>query len=563
MEVVFLRWTPSISHITDKFCWCKAGSFFPLYPSHLSGSYILFRPFFSARFLPPTLLSQEGLQTAGILHSFTNRHRHTVHAQQGRKQYGSTPRLHARRSPPPRPEKTLVPRPEDHPREESSEHIHYCSCTPDGVSLSPGDPRCPPERCAVLAHRPEVVATADPPRSEEPVVAAVELSPEDGGLVEKRGVPFSEGVPLLPEDVPLLLPEGMPLLLSEGMPLLPEDVPLLAEGVALSEGVPLLPEGVPLLPEGMPLLPEDVPLSEGMPLLADGGLIEKRDVPFSEDVPLLLPEGMPLLLEGMPLLPEDVALLSEGMPLSEGVPLLSEGVPFLNPVVQGSLTDSGLVAPLVVGGKNKEARGVIPPHCGDPDAVSSPECPAPTRPACPPPPSTYGTVLPNSTVRMPALRAAQEDSSDNIANITNIENSYQGEQLQYDPTSMGFAIGIIVLISLFFAWLIFADISRKHSFTKYLRRRKANKSGTSSNEKGKAPTGPSASVMPFDAAAQMEGGHASPSASASEGETTLQNEPSSSRENFGAGPSSSAYSHNAVGAASSVTPRDPPRLPSL
>ncbi|KAK8008344.1 hypothetical protein PG991_010895 [Apiospora marii] len=418
---------------------------------------------------------------------------------------------------------------------------------------------------ALLAHRPEVVATADPPRSEEPVVAAVELSPEDGGLVEKRGVPFSEGVPLLPEDVPLLLPEGMPLLLSEGMPLLPEDVPLLAEGVALSEGVPLLPEGVPLLPEGMPLLPEDVPLSEGMPLLADGGLIEKRDVPFSEDVPLLLPEGMPLLLEGMPLLPEDVALLSEGMPLSEGVPLLSEGVPFLNPVVQGSLTDSGLVAPLVVGGKNKEARGVIPPHCGDPDAVSSPECPGHHRQnhtAQVNYNSTNATGVPAPPPRLTAP-AAQEDSSDNIANITNIENSYQGEQLQYDPTSMGFAIGIIVLISLFFAWLIFADISRKHSFTKYLRRRKANKSGTSSNEKGKAPTGPSASVMPFDAAAQMEGGHASPSASASEGETTLQNEPSSSRENFGAGPSSSAYSHNAVGAASSVTPRDPPRLPSL
>lgn len=158
------------------------------------------------------------------------------------------------------------------------------------------------------------------------------------------------------------------------------------------------------------------------------------------------------------------------------------------------------------------------------------------------------TPLNHSTVRMP-LRAVH-DSSDNSN-----ETKYQGEQLQYDPTSMGFTIGIIALIGIFFAWLILTDCSRKYMYRaeKHLRRHKT-KSGSSSNEKGTASAAP---ATPFDAAAQMEGGHAS--ASASEGDTTLQADPS--HESVGAaGPSSSS---NAVGAASPATPRNPPRLPSL
>lgn len=190
------------------------------------------------------------------------------------------------------------------------------------------------------------------------------------------------------------------------------------------------------------------------------------------------------------------------------------------------------------------------------------------------------TPLPNTTVVKPALRAV------NGAN----ENNYQGEQLQYDTTSMGFAIGIFILIGAFFAYLLLADCGRGYRVKKLLFWRRPAKSGGSSNnnknnknnkEKAAAASpspfaSASASVKPFDAAAQMEAGNAS----GSEGETTLQADPS--RENVGAGPSSSSSPNTlaapatapagrpssditeaATAGPSTVTPRNPPRLPSL
>ncbi|KAK8072730.1 hypothetical protein PG996_006078 [Apiospora saccharicola] len=212
------------------------------------------------------------------------------------------------------------------------------------------------------------------------------------------------------------------------------------------------------------------------------------------------------------------------------------GMPFRNPLVPGSLTDPGLVPPHV---GEKGPRGVIPPHCGDPDAVPGPDCPGYHH-------RQNGTVnvtiaagvdnnnrTTNSTFVMPALRVINDTNQD--------INNYQGEQLDYDPTSMGFAIGILILISAFFAWLIIADCSRKYRFKKLLfwRRWSAKTGGSSgdNNEKSKgtaSSASSSPSVKPFDAAAQMESG----AASGSEGETTLQADPS--RENVGAGPASSS-----------------------
>ncbi|KAK8122695.1 hypothetical protein PG984_011365 [Apiospora sp. TS-2023a] len=256
------------------------------------------------------------------------------------------------------------------------------------------------------------------------------------------------------------------------------------------------------------------------------------------------------------------------------------GMPFRNPLVPGSLTDPGLVPPHV---GEKEERAVIPPHCGDPDAVPGHDCPGYHH-------RQNGTVnvtiaagvdnnnrTTNSTFVMPALRVVNDTNQD--------INKYQGEQLEYDPTSMGFAIGILILIIAFFAWLIIADCSRKYRFKKLLfwRRRSAKSGGSSdddnNNEKSKgtaSPASSSPSVKPFDAAAQMESG----AASGSEGETTLQADPS--RENVGSGPASSPptflssrasapapagrpYSdvtEAATAGPSPVTPR-PPRLPSL
>ncbi|KAK7984366.1 hypothetical protein PG989_011768 [Apiospora arundinis] len=137
---------------------------------------------------------------------------------------------------------------------------------------------------------------------------------------------------------------------------------------------------------------------------------------------------------------------------------------------------------------------VIPPHCGDPDHWDPINCPA-DRVNRPP----LNTVAASAEDAVVAAAAAGPDlkkavfatnfttntttnnnfTVDGVAALNRTaqanatvapENSYQRNQFEYDARSMGFAIGILILVGAFFAYVLFADIcSGKYRFKKRFR----------------------------------------------------------------------------------------------
>ncbi|KAK8061870.1 hypothetical protein PG994_008236 [Apiospora phragmitis] len=175
--------------------------------------------------------------------------------------------------------------------------------------------------------------------------------------------------------------------------------------------------------------------------------------------------------------------------------------------------------------EEEETAAVVAPHCGDPESQPSILCPH----------------VSNHTGPGVRIMAAENNNGINATakNATTTTNDlYKGNEFEYDARSMGFAMGFLVIIGALFGFLIFTDCSRKYRFKKNLYQRpraaiaakfsSSKKQGQQQQQMAQAAASGAAaatiapfSARPFDAAAQMESGHAS----GSEAGTTLQADP--------------------------------------
>ncbi|KAK8016678.1 hypothetical protein PG993_014867 [Apiospora rasikravindrae] len=237
-----------------------------------------------------------------------------------------------------------------------------------------------------------------------------------------------------------------------------------------------------------------------------------------------------------------------------------------------------------------EKKGVIPPHCGDPDGKPDPACPHHHHNR--PPLSNLEmifTLYPNTTTvtATPTLSRVNNNNGDRAAaNATGTDYSrYQGNQYDYDKVSLNFSIAALGIFGFLFGLVLLGSVWMKYgrkltkrlpdfdlknkcyAFSDKVRGifSKENKEGGQKQKKlhrvlsekqqakiavlGAGPTvaatpasasvyGASVpsvpSVRSFDAAAQMEAGAASGSGTGGEGEgeATLR-EADPSRENVG------------------------------
>ncbi|KAK8852042.1 hypothetical protein PGQ11_014521 [Apiospora arundinis] len=157
---------------------------------------------------------------------------------------------------------------------------------------------------------------------------------------------------------------------------------------------------------------------------------------------------------------------------------------------------------------------VIPPHCGDPDHWDPINCPA-DRVNRPPLNTVAASAEGAVAAAVPDFKKAvfatnfttntttnKNFTVDGVAALNRTaqanatvapENPYQRNQFEYDARSMGFAIGILILVGAFFAYVLFADIcSGKYRFKKRFRAASAAKfQGEEGlpfwNKKNKAP----------------------------------------------------------------------------
>ncbi|KAK6821106.1 hypothetical protein PG987_015506 [Apiospora arundinis] len=134
---------------------------------------------------------------------------------------------------------------------------------------------------------------------------------------------------------------------------------------------------------------------------------------------------------------------------------------------------------------------VIPPHCGDPDHWDPINCPAdrvnrpPLNTVAASAEGAVAAAVPDFKKAVFATNFTTNTTTNNSFTVDGVaalnrtaqanatvapENPYQRNQFEYDARSMGFAIGILILVGAFFAYVLLADIcSGKYRLKKRFR----------------------------------------------------------------------------------------------